>query len=237
VISKKLFAYWYPDQENDGTLMFYSWVREHTGHQNSVLNVGAGPATGNPVRRLRGEVARVVGVDTDPIVLTNDELDESLVIDGSRLPFDDRLFDVVLSDFVLEHVEYPEEFLEEIFRVLRPRGSFFFRTPNRYHYVSLLARHTPHWVHDLVANRARGLPSGSHKPYPTFYRLNTVRKIEELAKKVGFSQIDLRYVECEPSYLVFSAIPFFMGVMYERTVNKFKSLAWMRANIFGRLVR
>ena len=140
-----------------------------------MLNLGAGPASKNPLRTFRGEVARVVGADIDPIVLSNGELDESYVVDGARLPFEESSFDIALSDYVLEHVQFPDPFLKEVYRVLKPGGSFFFRTPNRYHYVSLVAQCTPHWLHELLANRARELPSDAHEPYPTFHRLNSKR--------------------------------------------------------------
>lgn len=237
MISEKLLKYWYPNEQKNGTLIFYNWIRQHTNAQQSILNLGAGPASKNPLRTFRGEVARVVGADIDPIILANDELDECHVVDGTRLPFEEQCFDIAFSDYVLEHVELPEPFLKEVYRVLKPSGSFFFRTPSRYHYVSLIAQCTPQWVHEFLANPARGLPRDAREPYPTFHRLNTKREIEMLANKVGFSHIALRYVECEPSYLVFSTIPFLVGVLYERIANKFDCLSGIRANIFGRLVR
>lgn len=237
LISEQLLKYWYPDQQKNGTLLFYGWVREHVNSRQTMLNVGAGPASKDPLKTFRGEVARVVGVDVDPIVLSNDELDEAHVTDGSTLPFDDHSFDIAVSDYVFEHVRSPEAFLNEIRRVLRPEGSLFFRTPNKFHYVSLLGRCTPHWFHALVANRVRGLPEDAHEPYPTFYRLNSAHDIRRLAMKVHFSGVDLRMVECEPSYLKFSAIPFLAGVLYERTVNYSNHLSGIRANIFGRLLR
>jgi SAM-dependent methyltransferase len=237
MISKKLFKYWYPNETKNGTLNYYNWIRHYTNPQQSVLNIGAGPASKNPLRTFRGEVARVIGVDIDPIVLRNEELDEAHVVCGTYLPFEENCFDIVFSDYVLEHVEFPEPFLKEVYRVLKPGGRFFFRTPNIYHYVSLIARCTPHWFHDLMANRVRGLASDAHEPYPTYHRLNTKRDIQTLANKVGFSYVELRFVECEPSYLMFSALPFLVGVLYERITNKFEHLSGIRANIFGQLVK
>jgi SAM-dependent methyltransferase len=237
VISEKLLKYWYPNEQKNGTSIFYNWIRQHMNSQQKVLNIGAGPASKNPLRVFRGEVARVVGVDIAPIVLGNNELDESYVVDGTHLPFEENCFDIVFSDYVLEHVECPEPFLKDVLRVLKPGGSFFFRTPNKYHYVSLLALCTPHWYHELLSNRVRGLASDAHEPYPTFYRMNSKREIQTLANKVGFSRVILRAVECEPSYLMFSTIPFLVGVLYERITNKVELLSGIRANIFGRLVR
>jgi ubiquinone/menaquinone biosynthesis C-methylase UbiE len=171
------------------------------------------------------------------VQLGNHQLDEAHVVNGTRLPFQGNCFDLAFGDYVLEHVEFPELFLKEVYRVLKPGGSFFFRTPNRYHYVTLIAQRTPHWVHELVANSARGLPSDAHEPYPTYYRLNTNRAIKELANKLAFSQVEIRRIECEPSYLKFATIPFLVGVFYERITNRFDYFSGIRANILGRLVR
>ncbi|MEW6282800.1 MAG: class I SAM-dependent methyltransferase, partial [Candidatus Eremiobacterota bacterium] len=45
--------------------------------------------------------------------------------DEVQLPFQEGEFDVVTSFGVLEHVQYPQESLREIRRVLRPNGLFF----------------------------------------------------------------------------------------------------------------
>ncbi len=236
MVSSALFARYYPDGWLDGTQRFYGMVRRAVSPDSVVLNLGAGPATHDRRRCLRGEVARVVGADIDPIVLTNDELDEALTIDASgRLPFDDSSFDVVLSDYVLEHIEQPRPFLREVHRVLKPGGTFFFRTPNVWHYTVLLSQLTPHWFHGLVANRARGLSAQAHAPWPTFYRMNRRGRIERLAREAGFAGIELRMVEAEPVYLSFHPAAFILGVGYERAVNSTDHFAAVRANIFGRL--
>jgi len=232
----RLFRRFYSDKW-DGTAAFYRWVREYVGPSTRLLNLGAGPATGNPLAAFRGEVERVVGADLDPAVLENEELDEAHVTDGKSLPFPDESFDVVLSVYVLEHVEHPKDFLREVLRVLKPGGCFFFRTPNRLHYVSLVAQATPHWFHTLVANRVRGLPSDAHEPYPTYHRLNTRRAIRTAARQAGFAHSELRMFEADPSYLMFHAVPFALGLAYERMANSSDRLAPLRANIFGRLER
>ena len=167
----RLMQRFYPADRPDATQYFYAWVRRHAPADTVLLNLGAGGATGFPLQSLRGEVARVVGADIDPIVLGNDEVDEAHVVDGRRLPFPDDWFGIVLVDFVFEHVEDPGGFVGEARRVLAPGGSLFFRTPNRFHYSALIASATPHRFHDRVANRVRRLPPSAGRPHPTRYRL------------------------------------------------------------------
>jgi SAM-dependent methyltransferase len=61
--------------------------------------------------------------------------------DPVLLPFDDNAFDAVLSLGVLEHVAQPHESLEELKRVLVPRGTLYvYKLPNRYSYLERLAK-------------------------------------------------------------------------------------------------
>lgn len=51
--------------------------------------------------------------------------------DAYRLPFPDASFEVVTAMDFLEHVEHPAKVIEEISRVLKPNGLFFYHTFNR----------------------------------------------------------------------------------------------------------
>jgi SAM-dependent methyltransferase len=208
-----------------------------------MLNLGAGP--GDPpetvvgtIRDMRCAGGRVDGCDPDPAVLNNAQLDRAVVMeDPTTIPFTDETFDAVYSDYVLEHVERPKEFLSEVVRVLKPGGTFFFRTPNAWHYVSVTARIMPYWVHHRFANRARGLDVDGHDPYPTWHRMNTRKRLRLLCTQAGFSELELIFFEGEPSYLVFSKLAFLAGVAYERVVNASPGLEGLRANIMGRAVK
>ncbi len=83
-------------------------------------------------------------------------------------------------------------------------GVFVFRCPNLWNYVSLIARLTPHWFHELVANKVRGLPEDHSAPYPTFHRLNTMRRCRKVLAAAGFEIVEMRNIEKQPSYGRFS---------------------------------
>lgn len=69
------------------------------------------------------------------------EIEAYFTPDPVKLPFESGFFDAVLSLGVLEHVADPDGSLEEIKRVLEPRGTFYvYKLPNRYSYLEQLAR-------------------------------------------------------------------------------------------------
>jgi SAM-dependent methyltransferase len=225
------------DPRYDGTLAFFSLVRQNARSDFRVLNLGAGLGTDDARCILKGEFAEIVGADIDPVVLRNPEVDKAVVIERGELPFSGDSFDLAFSDYVLEHVERPIEFLGEVHRVLKKGGSYFFRTPNVYHYVSVASMLTPRWIHKAIANPLRGLPSNAHEPWPTFYRMNSRQAILKAARTAGFRTINFQMVECQPSYLVFHTVPFLAGVAYERLVNSTEILSGLRANIFGHVTK
>lgn len=73
--------------------------------------------------------------------------------DPVRLPFPDDSFRCVLSCGVLEHVQHPEESLDEIRRVLRPGGRLLvYKLPNRLSYLELIARWMGLYYHGALAH-------------------------------------------------------------------------------------
>jgi SAM-dependent methyltransferase len=192
-----------------------------------VLDLGAG-AGKNPYS-LRGRVRRIIGVDVDPRVETNPLLDKGVVADAGRLPFDDNSFDVVFSIYVLEHVGRPADLVREIRRVLRPGGVFLALTPNRYHYVPVIASVTPTSFHKWL-NKRRGREV--EDTFPTAYRLNTRHALLKHFSS-GFECVKLEMFEVAPNYLRFSLATYLVGVAYERLVNGFDLLAPLRVNILS----
>jgi SAM-dependent methyltransferase len=49
----------------------------------------------------------------------------TITADGCALPFRDGSFTLVLSQAVLEHVERPHDYIDEIYRVLKPGGKLY----------------------------------------------------------------------------------------------------------------
>jgi SAM-dependent methyltransferase len=219
----------------DGTTEFHSMCAAHISSGAAILEVGAGPS--NPTSRYLATLGRLSGLDVDPAVQSNEHLADAHVLDSDSYPFADSRFDACISNYVLEHIADPITHLREIRRILKPGGVYLFRTPNRYHYVPVVSRLTPHVIHVAVANRLRNLGKDAHDPYPTHYRLNSRRAIRRVATQAGLQVRELRMVEKEPSYGMASPLLFVTFMLYERVVNSSPVFAALRANIFGLLER
>ena len=221
----------------DGTTEFHDLLRSlTTSHELTVLEIGAGPEN-RTSSLVASRVARLDGLDIDERARSNPALNTAMIYDGKTFPIDDQAYDLVIGDYVMEHVEYPQLMLNEIARVLRPGGHFVFRTPNIYHYVSIISRFSPQSFHLAAANKARKMDEDAVDPYPTFYRFNSRRAMRTIAREAGLHEVELRMVEKEPGYLKFSALAYRGGVAYERMVNSTRALAGLRSNVFGVLAK
>lgn len=118
--------------KQDGTVAFYVQVANLVNEDTILLDLGAGRASWYEDERgrfnerhprfLKNKVKKVIAVDVDAVVLQNRTAHECYVMQNNRIPLADNTIDVIVADFVLEHIEKPEEFFEEVNRVLRPGG-------------------------------------------------------------------------------------------------------------------
>ena len=206
---------------------FLITILEFAGPDSVVLDAGCG--SGRVFQhRLAGHVRRVVGIDVTDEPKENENLDDAAKGDLRALPLRDATFDLIIVSHVAEHLSEPERVFAELARVLRPGGRLLVLTPNRWHYVTLSARLLPHWLH-VVFNRWRGLDA--RDVFRTAYRANTAGRLRELSAGAGLSVERLEQFESEPEYLAFHIVPYALGVVYERVVNRFGFLAPLRVEL------
>jgi len=207
---------YYPAYREDA---FVEFVAGKVRPEMEVLEIGAGSGTGHQaVFPLKGKCRRYVGVDLDPRVLSNPNLDEARVCDADALPFEAGRFDFVFHKFVAEHLRDPVHTFAETFRVLKPGGSVTFATPSRFYYAMVIAQITPEAFQRWLLMRLwpkRHIEDKFH----TYYRLNSERAIRRCAKRLG-ARVDVQRISTPPGYLR-RVLPLFLaGIAYERTMER-----------------
>jgi len=222
----------------DGTIAFFNRVNALLAPSSVVLDFGCGPgAYGDdpiPYRRnlriLKGKVDKVIGVDVDAQAGANPFIDEFRLIDNGRLPVGDGAIDLVLANFVVEHLPDPAAFFAECARVLKTGGYLCIRTSNSWSYVAILSRLIPQKLHRSLLSKVQE-GRKEEDVYPACYRCNTTWRIRSLLKKSNFEYVVYGH-EPEPGYLSFSKICYWLGAVYGRVVPSF-----MRASViaFARL--
>ena len=94
--------------------------------------------------------------------------------------------------------------------------------------VPLASRFLPHRAHEAF-NRWRRVDE--RDVFPTVYRANTGGRLRSLTEQAGLVVERLERFEAEPEYLAFHFVPYALGVVYERLVNRFDALAPLRVNL------
>lgn len=200
-----------------GTLPFYELCHRTIPAHSALLEIGAGPS--NEGSEEFAKIGPLTGVDISADVLGNKSLQHAAVFDGVHLPFPDRSFDAVVSNWVMEHVAEPLPHLKEVQRVLRPGGMYCFRTINLFHYMPIGSKIIPRELHVRTSRSLRRMGEDQHDPYPTYYRANTRGKLRRLFREADFAGIDFHMIECEPCYTAGRALLFYPMMAYERVVN------------------
>ena len=214
-ITKTIDKYLYPDYQDCWDIsLFKKRIDEYLKPGCKVLDLGAGAGTTSI--SLKDRAGYVCGIDLDQRVLQNPYLDEAKIASAESIPYGDQTFDVVMCLHVLEHLQQPAKVFGEVNRVLKPNGIFFIKTPNKFHYVPLLSRITSekfHKSYDKIRNRSE------QDAFSTYYRANSKKTIERLAKSTGFSVEKTELVEGRPEYLRIIWPAYLVGALYERVVN------------------
>ncbi|MGH9199258.1 MAG: class I SAM-dependent methyltransferase, partial [Acidimicrobiia bacterium] len=149
---------------------------------------------------------------------------------AEALPYLNDSFDIIFSDNVLEHLPNPRSVFTEVGRVLKPGGFFLVKTPNRYHYVTLISRMTStsfhRWFNSLRGRQERDT-------FPTMYAANTPGMIEQLASTARLRVEKLLLLEGRPEYCRIHPLMYLVGAAYERLVNAILALKRFRLVLIG----
>ena len=181
---------------------FGKWVAGSTPRRGSVLNIGAGANLSGSLQQVRRRSGCLVGVDPDASIDMNHDLDERYQASLEAFaPDHEDQFDTAFSVFVLEHVADPDAFTEACARVLKPGGSLFGLTVNKYQYFGLSTWAASRFgVSEWMLKRLKTRDAIEIYHFPTEYRINSIRRITRHLEAAGFSSVEFRCYEKTAMY-------------------------------------
>lgn len=218
----------------DGSVDFYNRVNALVSAESVVLDFGAGRgewledpvAYRRELRRLRGRVGTVVGVDVDPVVSTNPACDAHVVMpDLVTVPIADSSVDLVIADHVFEHVAEPVAVALELGRVLRPGGWLCARTPNRFGYIGIGTNLIPNRAHVRLLRRLQP-ERKAEDVFPTTYLLNTRRQLRRHFPPDGW-ELYMYSVNAEPAYFGSSKVSWGAVRFASRFLPQWMGAKWL----------
>jgi len=202
-MSRAFFDRWFPDEpaNYDGFLAEVARVLPTGGR---ILDLGCGANT--YLERLRWLGHEVWGTDLQRHPHLAHPEWFRLMPPEATIPFEDSSFDLVTAFMVVEHIADPPRFLSEVTRVLRPGGHFIAHTISALHYITWIRRGLdvlPHsWTQRLVRHV---YGREEHDTFPTWYRMNTPRRIAWFGKPLGLKLTGARRYAW-PGYFDFSPL-------------------------------
>jgi ubiquinone/menaquinone biosynthesis C-methylase UbiE len=226
---QSIFDRAYPDFRNAGD-QYHDSVATVTDSTTHLLDIGCGRMS------LAEEAVKVanytVGIDlmhTD--LLENRTLHAKAMANAATLPFPDASFDVLISQWVVEHFDSPTIAFREMNRVLRPGGHLVFLTTNANNYIPLFSRLVPDSAQKFLIHRILRRPT--HESFPTFFRANTRRAIQRIAQDTDYIIDTIDYIG-NPFYMAFNVPLFRLALLFEKITDR-KSLNSLKLYLLATL--
>jgi SAM-dependent methyltransferase len=208
--------------------IYWDMIDANVHEDTVVLDIGCGH--GDFLRDIYVRTEQTYGVDLDAEALKlNTIIKHTVVGSADLLPFADNFFDVIVSAWVLEHLDHPATAFREIYRVLKPGGVVIFLTPNALNYNVWLIRAIPNRFHDFLTRRLYNRQE--HDTYPVRYHINSIRQVERILRPIGFRQARFIF-NGDPTYISFNPLLFKCACLLERILD-LRPLQCLRVHLIG----
>ncbi len=216
-----------PDWE-DSLTVYRKIIEANADTETKILDVGCGH--GDFLKGVHDKTTHSYGIDPDKEAIDkNAFIKHKRVGTVEKLPFDNEFFDIVVSAWVLEHLQDPQKAFLEIFRVLKPGGKVIFLTPNAWNYNVWIIRLIPEIFHDFLTRKLYNRQE--HDTYPKQYKINTVGQIARTLETIGFKK-SLLVLNGDPSYISFNKTLFKLACLLEKIMN-WRPLQFTKVHIIG----
>lgn len=255
---KKTYAQWQYEKGMD-TIKFY--LKHNTAEEmfkdKSVLDIGCG-AAGKTIFYASKGVKKIIGIEIlgkykeEALDLAKEynmeDKFEFVTGDASNMPFENETFDTIIMNDAMEHVDKPEEVLEECYRILKQDGTLYLNFPPYNHpYGAHLsdAIGIP-WVHVFFGEKTlikaykelvKDLPDGkeriefriSNNGDGEYFSYINKMSIKRANRIINNSSFKLEYYSEEPLRNIFkypARMPFIKEYLVKMVVCVLKKWGW-----------
>lgn len=215
------------------TLDVYNDLVDSVINKKTVL-LDAGCGKKSLMARHNGKAAFAAGMDiSKEAIRTNKAFRNRVAGDSYSLPFRDESFSLVVSQWMIEHIERPETVMREFHRVLRRGGDLIVATNSVYHPMMLLSAVLPTGLRDGLKRRI--FPSYIEEDtFPTYYKFNSLSSMDRILTDAGFEKKFASYTGAP--FFLFNKFLFKFSELYER-VTDLGALRFMKMHVIVHYVK
>jgi SAM-dependent methyltransferase len=140
----------------------------------------------------------VVDIDEDQ-VRNNTYATTKIRGDIQTHDFTGQNFDLVVCNYVIEHIERPDKALINFANALAPNGLVVIAAPNPHSFTGAITKYTPHWFHvwfyrTVLGNKSAGRPGTA--PFRTIYHpLVSPYALLEFSRRHGYRVVYFKVFE------------------------------------------
>lgn len=205
----------YPDFKDVG-YFFKKYLQQYIVSDSTLLDIGCG-------RQSFGEeyykkAKHRIGIDPDQDALRDNNLmDEKFCCTIEKIPNTIRKFDIIIAQWVLEHMQHPDESTQVIGNLCKKNGYFIFMTTNIYSPIIFLSKILPTFLKKFL--RKTLLHIKEEDTYPTVYKINSISKIDYYLSRNGFQKIDVKKVGVL-TYFAWNRYVLLCKLFFDKTIGK-----------------
>jgi SAM-dependent methyltransferase len=197
--------------------------------KSMVLDPGAGKK--GMLSLFKGRHIVTVGLDLSYEDLKeNQNLTFRVCGDAQYLPFKSNCFDVIVSQWLLEHLSVPGLFIMESSRILRNHGNVLLVSNSLFCPLMFFNAIMPAKLRDWL--KQQFLPREVEEDtFPTYYRANTHNQLKRKTRKAGLKEL---YFNClsDLSFFVFNRVFFAFWLRFDQLTDN-RVLKLFRMHIIG----
>jgi SAM-dependent methyltransferase len=183
---------------------------------NVLLDAGCGKK--GILDKYKGKLKFAVGCDLSfSAIKQNAAADGRVLANLNGLPFPDGTFDIIISQWALEHIPDPDACFKEFCRVLKPKGGLIIVSNSIHNPLMFFSSIFPEKIRDKIKIRLLP-PEIEEDTFPTYYRCNSLKKVEEVIEPIGFKKVYDAYVG-DASFFIFSRFLFPFLLLYEKVTD------------------